>query len=292
MISTFVRSALLVALSSAAAVASATITAQNTPKLEMPAASPTAKVEQRIGLTDFSVTYARPSVKGRKIFGELVPYGQVWRTGANTSTAISFSTAVKFGGADVPAGKYALFTIPEAGEWTVILSKVTGQWGAYTYDAKDDAVRVKVKPTKLVEAIETLELGFGSLRDDSATLDIRWETTRVSIPLAVDVVGVIVPQIEAAMKAEGKKPYFQAAMFFYEHDLDLKQALTWMDAGLAEQPEAFWMLYRKGLILEKSGDKKGAIAAAEQSLALAEKAQGGIKDEYMALNKALIARCK
>lgn len=292
MISTFVRSAFFVAIASATAIASASSTTQGAPKLEVPAASPAAKVEQRIGLTDFSVTYARPSVKGRKIFGELVPYGQVWRTGANTATALSFSTAVKFGGADVPAGTYALFTIPEAGEWTVILSKVTGQWGAYAYDAKDDAVRIKVKPTKLAEAVETLEIGFGSLRDESATLDIRWETTRVSVPLAVDVVGVVLPQIEAAMKGEGKKPYFQAAMFYYEHDLDLKQALAWMEAGLAEQPDAFWMLYRKGLILEKSGDNKGAIAAAEQSLALAEKAQGGIKDEYMALNKALIARCK
>lgn len=290
MLSTFVRSALLVAVVAAASITPAL--AQGGPKLDMPAASPAGKFEQRVGLTDVAVTYGRPSVKGRKIFGELVPYGQVWRTGANTATSVSFSTAVKFGGADVPAGKYALFTIPEAGEWTVILSKVTGQWGAYAYDAKDDQVRVKVKPAKLAESVETLELGLGNLRDDSATLDIRWETTRVSIPIAVDVVGVVVPQIEAAMKGEGKKPYFQAAMFYYEHNLDLKQALAWMDAGLAEQPDAFYMVYRKGLILEKSGDKKGAIAAAEQSLAMAEKAQGGIKDEYIALNKALIARCK
>ena len=290
MISTFVRSALLVAVVAAASVAPAL--AQGGPKLDMPAASPVGKLEQRVGLTDVAVTYGRPGVKGRKIFGELVPYGQVWRTGANTATSISFSTDVKFGGADVPAGKYALFTIPEAGEWTVILSKVTGQWGAYAYDPKDDQARIKVKPAKLAESVETLELGIGNLRDDSATLDIRWETTRVSIPLAVDVVSIIVPQIEAAMAGEGKKPYLAAAMFYFEHNLDLKKALAWIDAGIAEQPDAFWMTYRKGLILEKLGDKKAAIAAAEQSLALAEKAQGGIKDEYVALNKALIARCK
>ena len=290
MISTFVRSALLVAVVAAASVAPAL--AQGGPKLDMPAASPVGKFEQRVGLTDVAVIYGRPGVKGRKVFGELVPYGQVWRTGANTATSISFSTDVKFGGADVPAGKYALFTIPEAGEWTVILSKVTGQWGAYAYDPKDDQARIKVKPTKLAESVETLELGIGNLRDDSATLDIRWETTRVSIPLAVDVVSIIVPQIEAAMAGEGKKPYLAAAMFYFEHNLDLKKALAWIDAGIAEQPDAFWMTYRKGLILEKLGDKKAAIAAAEQSLALAEKAQGGIKDEYVALNKALIARCK
>lgn len=266
--------------------------AQSAPKLEFPAASPAAKVEQRVGLTDVAITYNRPSMKGRKVFGELVPYGQVWRTGANTATAISFSTAVKFGGAEAPAGKYALYTIPGEAEWTVILSKVTGQWGAYSYDAKDDLVRVNVKPTKLEGSVETFEIGVGDLRDTSATLYLAWEKTRVSVKLEVDVVSALKPQIEAAMVAEGKKPYLSAAMFYYEHDIDLKKSLEWIDGAIKEQPEAFWAIYRKGLILEKLGDKKGAIAAAEASLALAEKAEGGIKVEYTALNKALIARLR
>lgn len=266
--------------------------AQSAPKLDLPAASPAAKIEQRVGVTDVALTYNRPSVKGRKIFGELVPNGEVWRTGANTATSISFSTGVKFGGADVPAGKYALYTIPGESEWTVILSKVTGQWGAYQYDAKDDQVRVAVKPAKLADLVETLEIAIGDLRDTSASLNLSWERTRVSVKLEVDVVGALKPQIEAAMAADGKKPYLAAAMFYYEHNIDLKKSLEWIDGAIKDQPEAFWAIYRKGLILEKMGDKKGAIAAAEASLALAEKAEGGIRNEYMSLNKALLARLK
>lgn len=280
-----------VVLASVAATLAVSAHAQS-PKIDFPAASPTGKVEQRVGLTDVEVVYSRPSAKGRKVFGELVPFGEVWRTGANNATSVSFSTAVKIGGTDVPAGKYALFTIPAAGEWTVILSKVTEQWGSYQYDKKDDQVRVMVKPVALAEAVETLEIGIGDLRDTSATLVITWEKTRVPVKIEVDVKGVVVPQIEAAMAGSGKKPYLSAAMFYYEHDLDLKKALAWMDAGLAEQPEAFWMTYRKGLILAKMGDKKGAIAAAEASLALAQKAEGGIKVEYVRLNEALIAKMK
>src|SRR5688572_5077837 len=122
------------------------VIAQTPPGLEFPKASPTGVLKQRFGLTDVEIEYSRPSVKGRKIFGTLVPFGQVWRTGANDATKITFSTDVKLGGEAVPAGSYALFTIPTASEWTVILSKVTGTWGSYAYDAKDDLLRVKVKP--------------------------------------------------------------------------------------------------------------------------------------------------
>jgi len=266
--------------------------AQTAPKLEMPAASPAAKLEQRVGVTDVVVTYNRPSVKGRKVFGELVPFGEVWRTGANTATSISFSTDVTFGGSAVPAGKYALYTIPGETEWTVILSKVTGQWGAYQYDAKDDLLRVTAKPAQLNDPVETFEIGLGDLRDGSATLNLAWERTRVSVKLEVDIVAALKPQIEAAMTAEGKKPYLAAAMFYFEHDIDLKKSLEWIESAIKEQPEAFWAIYRKGLILEKLGDKPGAIAAAQASMALAEKAQGGIRTEYVNLNKTLLARLK
>jgi len=288
MISSLLRAAILSSVAAALAVSAHA----QTPKIDFPAASPVSKIEQRVGVTDVEIVYARPSAKGRKVFGELVPFGEVWRTGANNATSITFSTPVKFGGTDVPAGKYALFTIPAAGEWTVILSKVTEQWGSYQYDKKDDQARAIVKPIALTDAVETFEIGIGDLRDTSATLVLTWEKTRVPVKIEVDVKSVLVPQIEAAMAGSGKKPYLSAAMFYYEHDLDLKQALTWMDAGLAEQPEAFWMTYRKGLILAKMGDKKGAIAAAEASLALAQKAEGGIKAEYVRLNEALIAKLK
>jgi hypothetical protein len=262
------------------------------PKLEFPDASPASTLKQRIGLTDIEISYSRPSMKGREIFGGLLPYGQIWRTGANTATKITFSTAVKLGGADVPAGAYALYSIPGADEWTVILNKVSGQWGSYQYDQKNDLVRVKAKPITLPTPVETFGIGLADLSDQSATLYLIWEKTRVPVKLEIDTAGMLVPQIEAAMAAEGKKPYFPAAMFYYQNNLDLKKAAAWIDAAAAEQPEAFWLIYRKGLIHAKMGDKVGALAAAHQSLDLVAKQSGEIKDEYTRLNNALIASLK
>ena len=267
-------------------------TAKQDPKIDFPQASPTSELKQRVGLTDVELVYARPSVKGRKIFGGLVPNGEVWRTGANEATKITFSTDVKFGGQAVPAGSYALFTIPGAAEWTVILNKVTGQWGSYSYDEKNDLLRVKAKPVALAEMVETMNIDLSDLRDDSATLTIAWEKTRVPIKIETDLVKILLPQIDAAMAAAGPKPYFPAAMFYYEHNLDLKKALGWMDEAIKEQPDAMWMIYRKGLILAKIGDKKAATAAATQSLELANKAGGAIGAEYKRLSETLIASLK
>jgi hypothetical protein len=261
-------------------------------KLEFPQASPAATVKQRVGVTDVAIEYSRPSVKGRKIFGGLVPFDTLWRTGANTATKLSFGTEVKFGGKPVPAGDYALFTIPGASEWTVILSKVTGQWGSYSYDQKDDQARITVKPAALNDMVETLTIGINDVRDGSATLAIDWEKTRIAVKIDIDIVAMLQPQIKAAMAAEGKKPYFPAAMFYYENDLDLKQAATWIDEAIKEQPDAPWIVYRKGLILNKLGDKAGALAAAQQALELAKKKGGSVGKEYTTLSEALIAKLK
>lgn len=263
-----------------------------TPKLDFPQASPAALVRQRVGLTDVEIEYSRPSVRGRKIFGGLVPNGEMWRTGANTATKVTFSTDVNFGGQYVAAGSYALFTIPTASSWTVVVNKVTGQWGAYTYDEKNDLVRVTVKPVALPELVETMTIGLIDVRDDAAVLAIDWEKTRVPIKIETDIVGLLVPQIEAAMAAEGKKPYFQAAMFYYEHNLDLKQAVSWINEAVKEQPDAVWILYRKGLILAKAGDKAGAMAAAQQALELAKKKDDAVGKEYKRLSETLIASLK
>ncbi|MBI2516083.1 MAG: DUF2911 domain-containing protein [Opitutae bacterium] len=259
------------------------------PKLAFPDASPAGSVKQRVGLTDIEISYNRPSMKGRAVFGHLVPYGSIWRTGANTATKITFSTDVKLNGTAVPAGTYELFTIPGETEWTVIIHKNMSQWGSYAYDMKNDVARISAKPSALGFPVETLSIYLDNLRAESATLNILWEKTIVPVAVTVDVKSTLVPQIEAAMAApEGKKPYFPAAMFYYENNLDLKKAVAWMDAGIAEKPDAYWMIYRKGLVLAKMGDKAGAIAAAEQSLALAEKQTGELREEYVRLNKALI----
>jgi hypothetical protein len=268
------------------------------PQLEFPAASPAATFKQRVGITDISVEYSRPSMKGRTIFGGLVPYGEVWRTGANSATKITFSTPVKFGGADVAAGTYALFSIPGKDEWTVILNNVTGQWGSYAYNADNDVARVTVKPTTQPNAVETFSIGMSDLSSgNGVTLYLLWEKTRAAVKIETDIVGMLVPQIEAVMASDSdKKPYFQAAMFYFESGLDLDKALAWMDAGLATQPNAFWMIYRKGLLLAKKGDKAGAIAAAKKSLELVEAAKdnqpASLIEEYVRLNNALIDSLK
>ncbi len=261
-------------------------------QLEFPAASPAATLQQRIGLTDVTVAYGRPSMRGRKVFGGLEPYGTVWRTGANMATKVSFSTDVTFGGEAVPAGDYALFSIPGEKEWTLILSTNANQGGAYGYDESTDQARVTVMPERLAAPVETFAIGFESLKPAGATMTLEWESTRVAVPIETNVVEVLVPQIEAAMAGEGEKPYFSAAMFYYENDLDMEKAAAWIEEGVKARPDAFWMVYRKGLILAKKGDKRGAIAAAEQSMEMASKASGLIKAEYTRLNEALIARCK
>lgn len=263
------------------------------PKLDFPAASPSATVTQRVGLTDIQISYARPGAKGRKVFGSLLPYGHIWRTGANTATKISLSTPVKLNGTEIPAGTYELFTIPGATEWTVILHKNMSQWGAYSYDEKNDVARIKAVPVALPTAVESLDISLNDLRDESATLNITWEKTRVPVALTVDVKSTLVPQIEAVMASGGEKlPYASAAMYYFENGLDLKKAAAWMDAAISAQPAAFYLVYRKALILEKMGDKAGAVATAQKSLDAATKASGALKDEYIGLNEALLARLK
>jgi hypothetical protein len=266
--------------------------AQEAKKIEFPQASPGASVKERVGVTDVSVDYSRPSARERKIFGGLVPYGSIWRTGANAATKITFSTDVKLAGTAVPAGSYALFTIPGETEWTVILSKVTDEWGSYSYNQKDDQARVKVKPVAMAEPLETMTIGVQDMRAGKANLVIAWEKTKVPVEIDTEVVAKVKPQIEAAMAGSGPKPYFAAAMFYYENDLDIALAKQWIEAAVKEKPDAVWMVYRKGLILKKAGDKEGALAAAKQALELASKQEGEVKAEYTRLSEGLIASLK
>jgi len=255
------------------------------PKLDFPAASPGCTLKQRVGLTDIEIVYSRPSAKGRPIIGGLVPFGEVWRTGANNATKITFSTPVKLEGNDVPAGTYALFTIPGESEWTIIINKGAAQWGAFQYDEKADVVRFKVNPITLGEHIETFTIEFNHIRDDSAVMNLVWEKTVVPIRLEVDL-GLSAEKIEAAMAAEGgNKPYFQAAAYYYDHGMDLQKANQWVDAAL-KQREAHYVVHLKAKILAKLGDKQGALAAAKKSLDLSIKAND---KGYVRLNEDLIS---
>jgi hypothetical protein len=259
-----------------------------TPKVDFPAASPACTLKQHVGLTDIEIVYSRPGVKGRPIFDGLVPYGQVWRTGANNATKITFSTPVKLNGAVIPAGTYALFTIPGETEWTIIINKDTVA-SVFNYNQTNDLVRVKATPVKLSQLIETFTIEFTDIRDESATLNLLWEKTLVPVKIEIELTGKLVPQIEAVMSAaEGRKPYYQAALFYYDHGQDLQKASKWIDAAIAER-ETYYIVHLKAKILAKLGDKEGAIAAAKHSTELAIKA----KDTgYVKLNEDLISSLK
>jgi hypothetical protein len=259
-----------------------------TPKVEFPAPSPACTLKQRVGVTDIEIVYSRPGAKDRQVFGGIVPYDKVWRTGANNATKITFSTAVKLNGADVPAGSYSLFTIPSESEWTIIINKRVGQSGLQ-YDEKTDLVRFKVTPVKLAEAIETFTIEFNHIRDESAVLNVVWEKTVVPIKLEIPLTDKLVPQIEAVMASDEKnKPYYPAAMFYYDHGLDLQKAGKWIDAAIAAR-EAYYVVHLKAKILAKLGDKEGAVAAAKRSSELANKAND---TGYVKLNEDLISSLK
>jgi tetratricopeptide (TPR) repeat protein len=241
-------------------------------KMEFPAASQHATITQRIGLTDVSIDYSRPDLRGREIFGGLVPYDKVWRTGANQPTKIKFSDAVKIEGKEVPAGEYAFYTIPGKEEWTIILSKNLKLWGAYGYKPDSDALRVAVKPTTLPSPVETFTIGFADLKDDGATITLDWEKTHVPVALTTNTMEKVNDEITAALKNPAElKPvfYYQAASFYYDHDKDLEQSAKWIDSAIEKQPEPrYFMYYKKAQIEAKLGHKDKAKAAAEKSIEL------------------------
>jgi len=256
------------------------------PKIEFPASSPPCTLKQRVGLTDIEIDYSRPSVKGRDIFGGLIPYDKVWRTGANQATKIVFSTPVKLNGTEIPAGTYAFLTIPGKDEWTIIINKGAEQWGAYKYDEKSDIARIKATPITLDRSIETLAINLGQIRDDSASIDLVWDKTKVPIKLEVNYADKLVSQIDDVMASDAKeKPYYQAALFYYNHGLDLQKALKWVDAAIAQR-DAHFIVYLKAEILAKMGDKEGAKAAAKRSSELAVKAND---PSFVKLNADLIS---
>lgn len=258
----------------------------------LPTTNPRAVVLQQVAATEIEVTYHRPSVRGRVIFGDLVPYGQVWRTGSDNATRISFSTPVSLNGVPIDAGDYELFSIPGPREWTVILQPARSQWGSYSYDPAHDAARIPAAPEALAAPVENFALGFDEVTTDGATLFVAWDRVRVPVRITVDVRATVVPALEAALAAEGRKPYFQAAMFYYENNLDLDRAAELMMLALEGSPGHVGMLYRLALILERKGDRPAAIAAAEASLAGAATAGPELRTEYTRLNTALLARLR
>ncbi len=263
------------------ALTSLTLLAQS---VKMPAASSTQTIVQDFALNQIKLSYSRPNVKGRKIFGELIPFGQVWRTGANAPTKITFGEDVLFEGQAVPAGEYALYTIPGKTEWTIILSKNTKLWGAMGYQDKDDLLRVNVKTSTLVQQQETFTIGFANVMPSSCEIQLSWDKTLVPIKISANIDDKIMASIQTAMQGENK-PYFQAAGYYYDNNKDLKQALIWAEEAAKANPTAYWIEHLKAKILLKSGMRNEAIAAAQKSMEMAEKEKN---PDYVKLNADLI----
>jgi len=256
--------------------------------VKLPAASSGQTIIQDFALGKITLTYSRPNVKGRKIFGALEPFDKVWRTGANSATIIKFTDAVQIEGKDVAAGEYGLFTIPNKNEWTVILSKTAKQWGAYTYNEADDILRIKVKPMKIKAKVETFTMQFANVFPTTAQLHIMWENTAIAVNITTSIDEKVMASIEEAMKGD-KKPYFAAAQYYFENGKDLATALNWMTEAEKASPKAPHIKLWKGRVQLKMGDKAGAQTTAQAGIAVATEAKN---EEYIRLNTQLLAEAK
>ncbi|RMH22525.1 MAG: DUF2911 domain-containing protein [Acidobacteria bacterium] len=230
-----------------------------------PRVSPPAAVEQTVGISKISIHYSRPSVRGRKIFGELVPWGKVWRTGANEATTFEISHDAKINGQPLKAGKYALFTIPNPESWTVIFNTVPDQWGAFNHEPEKDALRIEVKSEKAPHQ-ESLWIGFPAFTADSATVAIHWADVRVSFDVAFDNETILLEAARAAVAAgtDPRAPYTWA-QYFYNNDMHLDAALSWAEQAAAAS-DIYWTHALKARLLAKHGRHADAVAAAEHAL--------------------------
>ena len=269
-----------------AAIFIAAVSAEAQP-LRTPAPSPTQTVQQDFGISSMQLIYSRPGMRGRKIFGDLVPYGKIWRTGANQATRIKFSEDVSIGGQPLKAGEYALYTIPNENEWEIVINKGSANWGT-DYKQEDDILRVKAKPVRLNDAVETFTMQFDNIKATSADLKIMWEKTAVTVPITSDIDSKVMAQINNLMNKDNR-PYFGAAMYYLENGKDLNQALVWFDKAIEQNPNAFWVYHQKANALAKLGKKDEARQTANKSIELA-KAQNN--DDYVKLNEKLLAGLK
>ncbi len=252
-------------------------------QINTPAPSPFSKMEQVVGLTDVSLEYSRPAMRGRTIFGNLVPYGKIWRTGANQRTKITFSTDVTVGGKELKAGTYAIFTKPEASSWTVYFyTEYQGGGAPSELDNAKVAAMVNVPVQKMPMKVESFTITFDDLTNDGANLGILWEDAYVAVPFGVPTDKMVSAQIKKVMAGPGAGDYYAAAVYMANNGKDINTAKEYMDKAMSQVEEpAYWQLRQQSLILAKSGDKKGAIKAAKASLAGAKEAGNA---DYVKMN--------
>lgn len=256
--------------------------------LVTPQPSTTQTVKQNFGLATIELSYSRPNLKGRKAMGDLVPFGKVWRTGANNATVLTFGDEVTIGGKKIPAGKYGLLSIPDKDNWTLIITKQLDVTSPSAYKQDMDMVRVDVKPMMMKDKLETFTMQFANVKSNSCDLHLMWENTAVALPISTDVDTKIMAQINSIMTKDNL-PYFNAAMYYMDNGKDLTQALAWFNKAADQNPTAYWVLHQKANCLAKLGKKQDAIAIATKSMELATTAQNG---DYVKLNEDLIKSLK
>ncbi len=263
-------------------------TATATAQVKMPAPSPTQTVKQDFGMGSIEIIYSRPNAKGRKVFGDLVPYNKLWRTGANAATKITFTDAVELGGKKIDTGTYVLYTIPGFDIWEIILNKGIANWGIDGYKEGQDVIRFKTVPQKMRPNYETFTIAFANIKPESCDLQIMWEKTVVTIAVTSNIKDRLKAQIDKAMQTD-KKPYWQAAQFYKEYDDNLNKALENCTKALEEDKKAFWIYLYKAKIQQEMGDKAGAKISAQKSLELAKEANN---DDYIKMNEQLLKKLR
>jgi hypothetical protein len=275
--------------SAAIAIAALTSTGVNA-QLKVPAPSPLQTVKQAFALSDITVEYSRPSARGRVVFGDVVPFGKVWRTGANNATKITFGEDVKVEGMDVKAGTYAIYTIPNKDSWEIMFYKdLTLGGNVEEYKKENELIRFVVKPVTMSgDKVETFSIDFSEMNANNTKIELVWEKTRVPFKVVADIDSKIMKTIDNTI-VKDTRPYFQAASYYYDNDKDLKQAAEWADKAIANNPKGYWIYMLKAKIQAKQKDSKGAIATAEQVIKIATEEKD---DAYVSQAKKLIAEQK
>jgi tetratricopeptide (TPR) repeat protein len=258
-------------------------------QLKTPAPSPLQTLDQAFALSNVKIEYSRPSAKGRVVFGDLVPFGKIWRTGANASTKITFGDSVKVEGKSLAAGTYALYTIPNKDSWDIMFYKDLKLGGDVNeYKAENEVLKVNVKTIAFPVKVETFTMNLADITSNSANLVMTWENTRIAVKITTDIDAAVMKNIEKLV-INDSRPYFAAANYYYDNNKDLKLAKEWAGKAFEANPKAYWIAHLQAKICLKMKDYAGAIAAAEKSRALAVADKD---DTYVANNDKLIAEAK
>lgn len=275
-------------ITGALAIAVMTTTSVNA-QLKTPAPSPLQTLKQAFALSDITIEYSRPSAKGRVVYGDVVPFGKVWRTGANSSTKITFGEDVKVEGMDLKAGTYALYSVPNKDSWDLMFYKdLTLGGDVANYKKENEVLKITVKPSALTEKVETFAINVAEMTANTAAIELVWEKTRVAFKVTAEIDSKIMKTIENTI-IKDNRPYFTAASYYYENDKDLKLAGEWVDKAIANNPKAYWVVLLKAKIQYKAKDLKGAAVTAEQAKTLAAADQD---DAYVKQAEKIIADCK